>query len=311
MTTAIVQACSAAPAETAEGQICVHVCKLVVTANTLTYALAGKHPVLKYFQNFPTPPGAPQSLAMCPCWGTGVVVASKCPDIAVGTRLHGYMTFSPYIVLTPKMTSTTSFIDAEPRRDGIISAYLTYQTGQHPSYQGLSYDGEDYQMATGVLFGTGWGMAHMAATHSAQPTALVITSASSRTSRAAAFAAQHDKLPLEVIGLTSAANLQYTRGLGLYDTVLAYGDEASITKQKLAITDVAGSATVRQALYKHLGEDIVYCGTVGSSRFADLGKEASLEGLGGAKPESFLVFVALEQMVTCWHASHNTQPFAV
>ena len=65
MTTAIVEADPAPQLE--DGQICVHVCKLVVTANTLTYALAGKHPVLKYFQNFVTPQCAPDSLAMCPC----------------------------------------------------------------------------------------------------------------------------------------------------------------------------------------------------------------------------------------------------
>ena len=43
------------PPVPAEGQVCVHVAKLVVTANTLTYAVAGKNPMLKYFQNFPVP----------------------------------------------------------------------------------------------------------------------------------------------------------------------------------------------------------------------------------------------------------------
>ena len=87
-------------------------------------------------------------------------------------------------------------------------ALVSHQTAADPKFKDLTYDGEDYQMATGVLFGTGWGMAHVAATYA--PTALIITSASSRTSRAAAFAAKHDKLPLEVIGLTSASNASYT-----------------------------------------------------------------------------------------------------
>jgi hypothetical protein len=257
------------PPVPAEGQVCVHVAKLVVTANTLTYAVAGKNPMLKYFQNFPVPddvPGA-EDLAMCPVWGTGVVTASKCAELPEGTRIHGYFTFAPYVLLTPKMTGAATFTDVEPRRQGIIPAYLSYQTAADPKFAGLDYDGEDYQMATGVLFGTGWGMAHVAATHEAKPTALILTSASSRTSRAAAFAAKHDSLPLEVIGITSPSNLEYTESLGLYDTVIVYGDEASLSKQKVAISDVAGSATVRQALYQHFGEQIVYCGSVGASRF--------------------------------------------
>ena len=36
-----------------EGQVLVQVVKLVVTANTVTYAQAGKMPPLKYFDNFP------------------------------------------------------------------------------------------------------------------------------------------------------------------------------------------------------------------------------------------------------------------
>ena len=100
-------------------------------------------------------------------------------------------------------------------------------------------------MATGVLFSTGWGMAMVAAHHPAAPAALLLTSASSRTSRAAAFAAKHHSLPVEVIGLTSAANLEFTRGLGLYDTVVTYGDVASLKK---CVRPVFVSPTTRSRL---------------------------------------------------------------
>ena len=85
-------------AELIDGQVLVHVAKLLVTANTLTYAIAGKAPVLKYFDNFPPPAHAPDSLAMCPCWGHGVVIASTCDALAIGTRVHGYMPFSPTVI---------------------------------------------------------------------------------------------------------------------------------------------------------------------------------------------------------------------
>eukprot|EP01052_Picozoa_sp_SAG31_P048912 SAG31_NODE_10459_length_1136_cov_1.259402_1_plen_168_part_10 len=145
--------------EPAAGQVCVHVAKLVVTANTLTYSVAGKHPMLKYYQNFPTPSGTSDALAMCPCWGTGVVTDSKCADVPVGTRIHGYFTFCPHVLLTPSMTSATTFVDVEPRRKGILAPYLSYTTAANQKFKDLSYDDEDYEMATGVLFSTGWGIA--------------------------------------------------------------------------------------------------------------------------------------------------------
>jgi hypothetical protein len=86
--------------------------------------------MLKYFQNFPTPAGASDDLAMCPCWGTGVVTASKCAGLAVGTRIHGYFTFAPYVLLTPSMIDATTFVDAEPRREGILTPYLSYQVDE-------------------------------------------------------------------------------------------------------------------------------------------------------------------------------------
>ena len=91
-------------------------------------------------------------------------------------------------------------------------------------------------MATGVLFSTGWGMAMVVANHPASPTALILTSASSRTSRAAAFTAKHHALPMEVIGVTSAGNLEYTKNLGLYSTVITYEEVASLKKQKVRET---------------------------------------------------------------------------
>jgi hypothetical protein len=74
--------------EPGDGQVLVHISKLLVTANTLTYAVAGKAPVLKYFDHFPIPKDAPLGLAMVPCWGTGVVIASKCAAVKEGTRVH-------------------------------------------------------------------------------------------------------------------------------------------------------------------------------------------------------------------------------
>merc|ERR1712054_669643 len=103
-------------------------------------------------------------------------------------------------------------------------------------------------MATGVLFSTGWSMAHTAAVRPSKPAAIILTSASSRTSRAAAFAAKFDKLPLQIIGLTSSANFDFVCRLGIYDKVCLYEEVSSLPIQRVAVQDVAGNPDVQEAL---------------------------------------------------------------
>ena len=228
-----------------EGQVRVHISKLVVTANTVTYALAGKNKVLRYFDHFAVPEGAPSGVAMSPCWGHGVVMDSKVASVPVGTRIHGYYPFSPTVDLSlkpesSKSSSPTSFVDMTPRRKDLIAPYKVYWTHDDPLWKGQSYDDEDYTLSTGFLFGTGWAMAQTAAIHPDKPTALLLTSASSRTSRAAAFAAKFHKMPLKVLGLTSESRVDYVKSLGLYDEVQAYGNEDALPKGTVVVQDVAG-----------------------------------------------------------------------
>jgi len=274
-----------------DGQVLVHVAKLVVTSNTLTYAVAGKAPGLQYFQHFPAPAGAPGNLAMSPCWGTGVVTASRSADVRVGARIHGLFPFSPTVVLTPSKVTSIGFADAAPHRAGLIAAYSAY------SFQeGLSQDDEDFKIGVGALFSTGWAMAQSAAVHPGKPAGLILTSASSRTSQSAAFAAKFHGLPLQVIGLTSPANVDFVRGLGTYDVVCSYGDVGKLQRQRVAVQDVAGNAEVQEALYRHFSNDVVLYGSVGIAHVGSAGKRARIQGLGGSKPAPFLVFTALQEV---------------
>lgn len=152
-----------------DGQVLMHVAKLALTANTQTYALAGKHPLLKYFNHFPAPSSAPAGHAMCPCWGIGIVKASKCKGVATGTRVYGYYTFSPLVILTPSKISITGFVDSAPNRADLIAAYNQYFTAEAPLFKGLDYSSEDFHMSTGLLFSTGWAMTQTAALHLANP----------------------------------------------------------------------------------------------------------------------------------------------
>jgi len=304
-TTASLHACKdLLPEVLDDGQVLVHIAKLVVTANTLTYGIAGKHPVLKYFANFPVSADVPEAAryGRTPCWGTGVIVKSACSDIAVGTRIHGLFPISPYAVLTPTKITESQFTDGVEHRAGLLTPYLEYKFHDSGPFRGLSYDEEDWQMGAGNLFSTGWSMSQTAVVHPSKPTSLLLTSASSRTSMAAAFAAKFHAIPLEVIGVTSVANADFVRKSGFYDIVCVYDDVASLSKQKVAVLDVAGNAGLKESLYKKFGDDLVYWGGVGITNVQTLGQKVSLEGLGGSPPTQFLVFSAIEEVSKAYGA---------
>lgn len=288
-----------------KGQVRVHIVKLAITSNTLVYALAGEHPTLRYFDHFPVPSDVSNpknKYAQSPAWGTGVVVASHNSEVPTGTRIHGFFPVSQYVVLTPQNVTGAHFMDAAPHRQHLTSYYNTYDLHDGSRYKGLTGDKEDWQTANDVLFMTGWSMAMHAAQHPSKPTALVLTSASSRTSQGASFAAKFHKLPFKVIGITSKKHIENVRNLGTYDTVLSYDNVQSLIKQKTSIYDVAGNADVKKALYEHLGKDIVYYGSVGMTNVQHASKywQVSLEGLSGSPLEPFLVFPAMEGLAKAY-----------
>ena len=72
----------------AEGEILLAIDKFAMTANNVSYAASGD--MIGYWRFFPT---HADPWGKVPVWGMADVVASRCPDIAVGERLYG---FSPW-----------------------------------------------------------------------------------------------------------------------------------------------------------------------------------------------------------------------
>ena len=77
-------------------------------------------------------------------------------------------------IFTPGNIHDTSFMDDAPHRAHLLAPYRQYYSHDAAQFKGKTYDEEDYQMATGVLFSTGWAMAQVAATHPENPTALIL-----------------------------------------------------------------------------------------------------------------------------------------
>ena len=65
------------------GEAVIKVDQFAITANNITYGVAGD--IIGYWQFFP----APEGWGRIPVWGIGTVRASSHPDIAEGTRFYG------------------------------------------------------------------------------------------------------------------------------------------------------------------------------------------------------------------------------
>jgi hypothetical protein len=75
-----------------------------------------------------------------------------------------------------------------------------------------------------------------------------------------------------IIGLTSARNAAFVKGLGLYSQVLTYADIATLPQDVSTVfVDVAGDAGVRAALRARLGSKLATTITVGLSHWDKAG----------------------------------------
>ena len=100
--------------------------------------------------------------------------------------------------------------------------------------------------------------------------AAVLSSASSRTSSALAWLlAKRDGI--EVIGLTSPRNVEFTESLGVYDKVVPYEEIESLEREPAVYVDMSGDAKVRSAVHGHYGDELKHSAAVGITHREDLG----------------------------------------
>jgi hypothetical protein len=114
--------------------------------------------------------------------------------------------------------------------------------------------------------------------------AVVVSSASSKTAIGTAFLLHH-RPAIEVIGLTSARNVAFVEGLGVYDRVVPYDDINELGKERTAFVDIAGNADVRAAVHHAYGERLAHSMLVGATHW-DLPRAPAAE-LPGPAPSFF------------------------
>lgn len=262
----------------ADGEVIVAVDILALTANTISYGIAGKSRLIPYFDSFP----APDPYVRLPFWGFGDIVASAHPDLPVGERLYGLYPLSSH--LTAKMDTATAAgcRDVSPQRATIPPFYSDYsrvaaEAGYDPAFDAV-------QSLLRPVIATGFLLDHYLTRHDfygAQQ--VIITSASSKTSFGFGhFLVNQHGDRCRAIGLTSARNKAFVEKTGCYHKVLTYDEVASLPQEPSVMFDMAGNAELRAAVHRHLGDKIAYSGTVGATHWEKGAADAP--DLPGARP---------------------------
>jgi hypothetical protein len=136
---------------------------------------------------------------------------------------------------------------------------------------------------------------------------VVLSSASSKTSAGTAFFLSR-RGDVEVVGLTSAANAEFVRGLGVYTRVVTYDEVGSLPIGPTAFVDVAGAAAVREAVHRHFADDLVHSAVVGGTHWADGPGDGG--PLPGASPAFFFAPDQIRKRADEWGAAKLDAAFA-
>ena len=286
--------------EAGDGEALLKVRTFGMTANNITYAVMGD--VMSYWDFFPT---GEEGWGVLPTWGFAEVEASEAAGVEEGTRIYGYFPAASHLLVTPKGADERGFVDASPHRAELPSAYHRYlATGDDPFYE---EDTEELQMLLRPLFFTSFLIDDQLADEGlATGGPVVIASASSKTALAAAFMlAQRDGV--ELIALTSARNVEFVDGLGIYGRTVAYEDIASLDPGPATFVDMAGDAEVRAAVHSHYGDDLRHSMAVGVTHWEDFEGGGDLPG---PPPKFFFAPVRVTKRSADWGAAGLEQRVA-
>jgi hypothetical protein len=248
-----------------------------LTSNNITYAVFGE--AMSYWSFFP----AEEGWGRIPAWGFADVIATEHEGLDEGTRVFGYLPMSTELVVAPERIDERGFVDASPHRSELPAAYNSYRlVDADPAYEARY---EDQQMLLFPLFFTSFLIDdYLDDNRFFGADAMVLSSASSKTALGIAFLLARRE-GIEVIGLTSPANVGFVEGLGSYDRVVTYDAVDSLPRAKAVYLDMSGNGTVRSAIHNHFGDRLAHSSVVGDTHWDQT--EGGDGELPGPRPSFF------------------------
>ncbi|WP_069298940.1 DUF2855 family protein [Neptunicoccus sediminis] len=271
-----------------DGQVRLAIESFALTANNVTYAATGFD--IGYWKFFPV---EEDGQGLVPVWGFARVVESRSEALEVGARLYGFYPMASELVITPVAHGRSAVRDTAPHRDGLPEVYNLY------SRVGPAASSDPYQALMQPLIATSYLLFDWLSDNEwfgAQQ--IIIGSASSKTGLGlCAFLSEQVGRPYQVVGLTGDKNAEFVRELGFCDQVLTYGDVGQLDRVESVYVDMAGNATVKQALHARLDGVLKHSSAVGLSHWDQFAKS---EGLAGPKPQFFFAPAQIAKRKADW-----------
>lgn len=285
------------PQSLGDGQARLCVEKFALTANNITYAAFGE--AMNYWNFYPAETGWGQ----IPVWGFATVVESRCPGIAPGERFYGYYPMSNEVVLQPLRLSPGGFMEGAEHRAALHAVYNSYsRCGADPFHDP---DTEDAEAILRPLYTTSWLIDDFLANNDffgaagAGTGLVVLSSASSKTAYGTAFRLAR-RQGIELVGLTSAANVGFCRDLACYHRVLAYDQLDQLDADAPGIyVDFAGNAALRKAIHARL-VNLKFSSSIGGTHVEQLG---GARDLPGPRPVLFFAPAQIKKRNAEWGAA--------
>lgn len=241
-----------------DGEVRLKVESFSVTANNVTYAVAGNS--FGYWNFFP----GEGDWGVVPVWGHAVIAQSHCEGLTVGERVYGYLPMAEHLDVLPGQVSVGGFTDMAAHRQPMSPIYNQYSRLAADPEHDPAREGE--RMIFGPLFKTGFLIeSFMRREQWFGAEALICTSASSKTAMATASVARDKSPGVKRIGLTSVGNVEFVRRGGFYDEVLSYDQVADLRQSGSVLVDFAGNAQLIHAVHTALGDHLKYSCTVGAT----------------------------------------------
>jgi len=270
----------------APGQVLLKVDRFALTANNITYGVAGD--MIGYWQFFPAPDG----WGRIPVWGIGTVAESAHDEVEIGTRFYGYFPMSSELLVEPSRVTPRGFVDASAHRAELPGAYNHYSNMAEENGFDPAFD--NHAMIYRPLFTTSFVLDDFLADNgSFGARTIVLGSASSKTAFGLAFMLQR-RGGSKVVGLTSKGNVEFVESLNLYDLVLSYDDVQQLPQEPSVYVDMAGNPTVLSEVHHHLKDDLTYSCGVGITHWETRG-DARPADLPGATPAMFFAPSQIEK----------------
>lgn len=260
------------------GQSLIRVDRYALTANNITYGVAGD--MIGYWQFFPSEGGK----GRIPVWGIGTVIESQCEGVEVGSRYYGYYPMSSVLTIEPSRVTERGLTDASAHRAELPPVYNQYSLMTDEN--GFPTQHDNHQIIYKPLFSTGFVLDDFFDDNDFfGAKQIILSSASSKTAFSMAYLLK--QRDVKVIGLTSNGNAEFVSGMGLYDEVCTYDKVASLDASvPTAYVDMSGNRQVLEAIHNHFNSNLVHSAGVGITHY-DSRDGADPSTLPGAAPEMF------------------------